>query len=220
MPTYKTVVFDLDGTLLNTLEDLWISTNATLAAHGMPEHTIDDVRRFVGNGIALLIHRAVPAGTPADVEAAVLEEFKRHYGAHCEDHTAPYPGVIDMLDALRDAGAHLAVLSNKDHPAAEPLVARYFGARFDLVQGRIDAYPPKPAAPITRYVLDQLEADPAKTLYVGDSNVDVATGHNAGLAVAGVSWGFRGRTELEQAGADYIVDTPAELEALVLDSKI
>ena len=89
MPAYKTVVFDLDGTLLDTLEDLMLSTNAALAAHGMPGHSIDDVRRFVGNGVALLIHRAVPAGTAADVEAAVLEEFKRHYGAHCEDHTGP-----------------------------------------------------------------------------------------------------------------------------------
>ena len=171
----------------------------------------------MGNGQPKLIERIIPAEYAGDgrMFEQVIGEFRAYYDAHKEDHTAPYPGVIDMLDTLRDAGVHLAVLSNKDHPAAEPLVARYFGARFDLVQGRIDAYPPKPAAPITRYVLDQLDADPASTLYVGDSNVDVATGHNAGLAVAGVSWGFRGRGELEAAGADYLVDTPAELAELI-----
>lgn len=214
---YTHVIFDLDGTLLNTLEDLAAAGNHTCAAHGWPTFTPDQYRYKVGNGQPKLIERIIPAEFAGDgrMFEQVIGEFRAYYDAHKEDHTAPYPGVIDMLDTLRDAGVHLAVLSNKDHPAAEPLVARYFGARFDLVQGRIDAYPPKPAAPITRYVLDQLDADPASTLYVGDSNVDVATGHNAGLAVAGVSWGFRGRGELEAAGADYLVDTPAELAELI-----
>ena len=115
------------------------------------------------------------------------------------------------------AGVQLAVLTNKDHISAAPLIEKYFGSeRFALVQGRVDAFPPKPEAPVTLHVMEELGANPATTLYVGDSNVDILTGHNAGLKSAGVSWGFRGRAELEAAGADYVVDTQAELAALVL----
>ena len=122
-----------------------------------------------------------------------------------------------MLDRLRAAGVELAVLTNKDHISAAPLIEKYFGPdRFALVQGRVDAFPPKPEAPVTLHVMEELGADPATTLYVGDSNVDVLTGHNAGLKSAGVTWGFRGRAELEAASADYVVDTQAELAALIL----
>lgn len=137
-----------------------------------------------------------------------LAEFRAYYGEHKEDHTAPYAGTIEMLDRLRAAGVQLAALTNKDHISAAPLIEKYFGSeRFALVQGRVDAFPPKPEAPVTLHVMKELGADPATTLYVGDSNVDVLTGHNAGLKSAGVSWGFRGRAELEAAGADYVVDT-------------
>lgn len=215
---YTHVIFDLDGTLLNTLDDLAAAGNHVCAAHGWPTFTRDQYRYKVGNGQPKLIERIIPAEFAGDgrMFEQVLREFRAYYDAHKEDQTAPYPGVIELLDHLRTAGVRLAVLSNKDHTAAAPLVERYFGPRFDLVQGRIDAFPPKPAAPITRYVLDQLDAEPARTLYVGDSNVDVATGHNAGLTVAGVAWGFRGRGELEAAGAEYVVDEPAELERVVL----
>ena len=218
MPTYKTVVFDLDGTLLNTLEDLWISTNATLAAHGMPEHTIDDVRRFVGNGIALLIHRAVPAGTPADVEAAVLEEFKRHYGAHCEDHTAPYPGVPEMLASLRKAGVALAVVSNKADFAVQELVSRQFPGTFDAVLGENEAagISKKPAPAMVEAALARMGSDGEGMAYVGDSEVDVATAANAGCPCISVTWGFRTHEELVDAGATTFVETPAELARVIL----
>ncbi len=121
-----------------------------------------------------------------------------------------------MLDELRGASVSISVLSNKDHAATAPLVRRYFGDRFDVVQGRVDAFPPKPEAPITLHVLELLGADPASTLYVGDSNVDIACGHNAGMAACGVAWGFRGRTELEGAGADYVIESPSELLGIVL----
>lgn len=220
MPAYKTVVFDLDGTLLNTLEDLWISTNAALAAHGMPEHTIDDVRRFVGNGIALLIHRAVPAGTPADVEAAVLEEFKRHYGAHCEDHTAPYPGVPQMLSRLHEAGVGLAVVSNKADFAVQELVSRQFPGTFDVVLGENEAagIRKKPAPDMVEAALERMGRDRDGLVYVGDSEVDVQTAASAACPCVTCTWGFRTRGELEEAGATTYVDSPRELELVLLGS--
>lgn len=208
------VIFDLDGTLINSLEDLAAAANYVCSLHGWPTFPVDRYRYKVGNGQLKLVERFMPAeyaGDQAMFEIA-LAEFRAYYDEHKEDHTAPYPGIVETLDAMREAGLTLAVLSNKDHAAAAPLVERYFGTdRFTLVQGRIDAFPPKPAAPITLHVLEQLQASPDRTLYVGDSNVDVRTGHNAGLRTAGVSWGFRGRTELEAEGADFIAETPAQL---------
>ena len=139
MHACTTAVFDLDGTLLDTLEDLHLSTNAALAAHGMPARTRDEVRRFVGNGIALLIHRAVPAGTPLATEEAVLEDFRRHYAEHCDDHTAPYPGIEALLAHLRAAGTRLAVVSNKADFAVQELVARQFPGTFGAVIGENEA---------------------------------------------------------------------------------
>lgn len=216
---FSHVIFDLDGTLLNTLDDLAAAGNHMCALHGWPTYPVDRYRYKVGNGQPKLIERLMPAEFVGDgaMFSAALAEFRAYYDEHKQDHTAPYPGVVEMLDTLQGAGVTLAVLTNKDHAAARPLVESYFGAeRFALVQGRIDAFPPKPAAPITLHVLSQLEADPATTLYVGDSNVDVQCGHNAGLRVTGVSWGFRGRAELESEGADFIADTPAQLVDIVL----
>lgn len=218
MPAYKTVVFDLDGTLLDTLEDLTISTNAALAAHGMPSHPIESVRRFVGNGIALLIHRAVPAGTPADVEAAVLEDFKRHYGAHCEDHTGPYVGVPDLLARLRDAGLALAVVSNKADFAVQELVGRQFPATFDVVLGENEAagISKKPAPAMVDAALARMGRGRDGLVYVGDSEVDVQTAANAGCPCLSCTWGFRTRAELVAAGATTFVDTPEELGRVLL----
>lgn len=218
---FRHVIFDLDGTILDTLEDLAQACNHTCALHGWPEFTTDQYRYKVGNGMLKLVERFMPAEYAGDARMfeLALAEFRAYYAEHKEDHTAPYPGIIPMLDALRSEGVSLAVLTNKDHAAAVPLVERFFGSnRFALVQGRVDRFAPKPDPAITRFVLDQLQADPASTLYVGDSNVDILCGHNAGLRAAGVSWGFRGRAELASAGADYIVDTPAELVACVLEN--
>ena len=178
------VVFDLDGTLLNTLEDLAAASNHVCDLNGWPTFTTDRYRYKVGNGILKLVERFMPAELLGDQRAfaCALAQFRAYYDAHKEDHTAPYQGILPMLDKLRAAGLTLAVLTNKDHAAAEPLVERYFGPeRFGLVQGRVDAFPPKPAAPITLHVLERLDADPARTLYVGDSDVDVQCGHNAAL---------------------------------------
>ena len=218
MPAYKTAVFDLDGTLLDTLEDLMLSTNAALAAHGMPEHSLEDVRRFVGNGVALLIKRAVPTGTPADVEAAVLEDFKRHYGAHCEDHTGPYPGIPEMLTRLREAGVALAVVSNKPDFAVQELVERRFPGTFDAVLGENEAagISKKPAPAMVEAALARMGRDREGMVYVGDSEVDVATAANSGCPCLTVTWGFRTREELLAAGATTFVDTTEELARVIL----
>ena len=215
---YTHVIFDLDGTLLNTLDDLAQSCNYVCALHGWPTYTNDQIRFKVGNGQLKLVERLIPAeyAGNSQVFELALAEFRAHYDEHKEDHTAPYGGILDLLERLADAGTSLSVLSNKDHRATEPLVRRYFGDRFDVIQGRIDAFPPKPEAPITLHVLEQLGSDPSSTLYVGDSNVDIACGHNAGMRACGVSWGFRGRKELEDAGADYVIDQPSELLDIVL----
>ena len=216
---YPYVIFDLDGTLLNTLDDLAASCNYVCALHGWPTFPVDAYRYKIGNGMLKLVERILPAeyvGDEAMFEQA-LAEFRAHYAAHKEDHTAPYAGVPEMLDELRAAGVQAAVLTNKDHVSAVPLMDRYFGAgAFAHVQGREERFAPKPAAPVTLHVLEVLGAEPTCTLCVGDSNVDVACGHNAGLAVAGVTWGFRTREELEAAGAEYLVDTPEELLDLIL----
>lgn len=218
---FDTAIFDLDGTLLNTLEDLAAAGNHVCAAHGWPTFPVDEYRFKVGNGMPKLVERFMPAelrGDKALFDQAYVE-LCSYYDAHKEDHTAPYPGVREMLGELQRAGLTIAVLTNKDHAAAAPLVKKYFGDDvFALVQGRVDAYPPKPATPVTLHVLEQLSADPKTTLYAGDSNVDVQCGHNAGLKVAGVSWGFRGRPELEKEGADFIADTPEELVQITCPS--
>lgn len=209
-------VFDLDGTILNTLEDLACACNYVCELHGWPTFPLDAYRYKVGNGMLKLVERIMPTEYLGDevMFAQVLAEFRARYAEHKEDHTAPYPGIIEALDSLRAAGITLAVLTNKDHDAALPLVERFFGRRFTVVQGALPTFPPKPAAPITRYVLEQLGADPRTTLFVGDSDVDVQTGHNAGLPVAGAAWGFRGVAELEAAGADFILEHPDELITL------
>ena len=216
--TYTHVIFDLDGTLLNTLEDLVLAGNHVCESRGWPTYSTDQFRYKIGNGQLKLIERLIPAEFAGDgtVFERALADFRSYYGAHKEDHTAPYPGILELLDALRESGVTCAVLSNKDHAATEPLVERYFGERIGLAQGRIDAFPPKPDPAITMHVLEQLDVDPQHALYVGDSDVDVACGHNAGMKACGVAWGFRGRAELETAGADYVIDAPGELLGIVL----
>lgn len=216
---FSHVIFDLDGTILDTLADLAAAGNTVCASHGWPTFPVDAYRYKVGNGMLKLVERFMPAEYAGDgaMFERTLAEFRSVYAEHKEDTTAPYPGTLEMLDGLRARGVKLAVLTNKDHGAAVPLIERYFGAdRFELVQGRTDAFPPKPDPRVTRHVLDLLGSDGSGALYVGDSDVDIACGHNAGLRAAGVTWGFRGRDELAAAGADYLVDTPAELLGIVL----
>ena len=216
---YKIVLFDLDGTLLNTLDDLADSANRVCAAHGWPEHETAKYRYFVGNGIPKLVERFSPetARDPATL-AATLAEFDRVYGEHMHDRTAPYPGIPELLDRLQQRGVRMAVFSNKADPFARAVVARYFRAGlFEVVRGALPDVPTKPAPEGTRALMASLGVDSADgVLYVGDSNVDVETAHNAGLPCCGVLWGFRTRDELQAAGAEYLAGDAAELERVIL----
>ena len=210
---YKTVVFDLDGTLLNTIDDLADAGNRVCAARGWPQHTVEEYKYFVGNGIPKLVERFSPpeARTPA-VLADTLAAFQADYGAHLRDKTAPYPGMPALLARLKAAGVQLAVFSNKADPLARQVVADYFDAAlFDAVRGALPGVPTKPAPQGTLALMQAIGADPAATLYVGDSNVDVDTAHNAGLPCCGVLWGFRTRQELTDAGAEHLAADTEEL---------
>ncbi len=212
---YTHVIFDLDGTLLNTIDDLADAGNHVCAARGWPTHTVDEFKHMVGNGIPRLVKRFAPAGTDGETLAGALAEFSAYYDAHKEDKTAPYPGIPELLTALKGQGVRMAVLSNKAHALAGPVVEHYFPEMLDAVQGALPDAPVKPDPTLLRTLMERLGAKPETTLFVGDSNVDVLTGKNGGLTVAGVLWGFRDRRELEGAGADWIVHTPDQLTAIV-----
>lgn len=218
MPAYSTAIFDLDGTLLDSLEDLHLSTNAVLAEHGLPARSLEEVRRFVGNGIRKLVERAVPAGTGAAEQEAVYEDFCAHYAAHCEDNTGPYPGIRDLLDRLRGAGVRLAVVSNKGDFAVQELVARQFPGAFDAILGENEAagIRKKPAPDMVEAALARMGADRDGMVYIGDSEVDVQTAASVGCPCISCTWGFRSVDDLLAAGATTFVNTPAELERVLL----
>ena len=208
---YNTIIFDLDGTLLNTLDDLMDSTNHALAVHGFPERSLDEIRRFVGNGIRKLIERAVPQGTPASDTEEVFADFKIHYDAHCNDKTWPYDGIMELLRELKKRGYKLGIASNKVKSAVEKLNDIYFEGLMDGVAGVVDGKPTKPDPYMVEAMLRELGSSKEHTLYVGDSQVDVQTAANTGLDMVAVLWGFRDREELENAGASTFVSKPDEL---------
>ena len=209
---YDTVVFDLDGTLLNTIRDLADAANYVCRAHGWPEHTLDAYRYLVGNGIPKLIERMLPEKNrgPATQQTA-LSIFLRYYEAHKQDTTAPYPGIEAMLEALSAAGVRYGVLTNKEHTLAQGVMEHYFPGRFEFVQGAVPGVPTKPDPTALHHLLARMGADESRTLFVGDSDVDIHTAHNAGLPGAGVLWGFRERQELEEHGAQYLAATAQQL---------
>ncbi len=217
MERIRAVVFDLDGTLLNTLDDLAAAVNHALAAHGMPRRTLDEVRRFVGNGVANLIRRAVPNGTDENTTAEVLVTFKTYYAVHQMDATAPYPGIPALLDALHKAGVPMAVVSNKLESAVEALRVHFFGDTISLAVGDLPPRPVKPAPDGTLAALRRLGISPEEALFVGDSEVDVVTARNAGMRCLAVSWGFRDEDVLRAAGATVIAATPAEARAWIME---
>lgn len=214
---YQNVIFDLDGTLLNTIDDLADASNYVCRLHGWPTHTVEEYKRFVGNGMAKLAERFAPEDwrTPEKVEQ-LLGEFMPYYDQHKQDKTAPYVGMPQALERLKAAGVHMAVLTNKADQMAAPVVNGYYPGVFPMVQGAVKGFPTKPDPTLLHRLMSRMGATPADTLFVGDSNVDIRTAKNGGLTSCGVLWGFRGRTELEQEGADFIVETPEELTDLIL----
>lgn len=211
MSTVKTVIFDLDGTLLDTLEDLYRATNMALDRHSLPTRTREEVRMFVGNGVEMLIRRAVPAGTDEGTIRTVLAEFKAIYAAICEDHTAPYAGILDLLTRLRAEGISVAVVSNKFDEATKKLCRKYFGELVEVAVGEHAGVRKKPAPDTVFEALRELGADAPSALYVGDSDVDIETARNAGMPCISVTWGLRDEDFLLKHGATTLAHTPDEL---------
>ena len=215
MKKYKLAIFDLDGTLLETLEDLHDSTNHALVSQGLPPRTLDEVRRFVGNGIHKLIERAVPEGSSSETVEQVFEEFKTWYAVHCNDKTSAYDGIKEMLLALRKAGVRTAVVSNKADFGVQTLCKTYFSGLLDVAVGQREGIRLKPAPDSVNEVLRLLEIRREDAVYIGDSDVDIDTARNAGMDCISVTWGFRRREFLLEHGAVILADKPAELEQIL-----
>lgn len=213
---YKLVIFDMDGTILNTLEDLADALNYALDKSGYPEHTIDEVRQYVGNGIPKLIERAVPVGTDAISTNKVHRDFMEYYQVHCADKTRPYNGIIELITKLREKGCLTAVVSNKADAAVQELCKQYFDRCFDYAVGDREGMRKKPAPDAVNEVLQHLQVTRENAVYVGDSEVDIATARNAELDSIIVSWGFREVPFLKEQGADQIVDCAEEVAQIVL----
>ena len=209
---YKTYIFDLDGTLLDTLQDLADSVNYALRQFGMPEHSLDDIRRFVGNGVRLLMERAVPDGAQNPQFEEVFATFRQYYMQHSLDTTRPYDGIVETIHELKQRGCRLAVVSNKMMAATQELVAHFF-PDIEVAIGEHEAagIRKKPAPDTVFEALRQLGTSPDNTVYVGDSDVDIATARNSGLPCISVLWGFRDRPFLEAHGATTFIEHPCDL---------
>ncbi len=215
MVRYEAVIFDLDGTLLDTLPDLADSTNRALAQFGLPKRSLGEIRRFVGNGVEMLIRRAVPSGTGEEAILACLNWFKEDYMEHMQDQTAPYPGILELLKRLRENGCQAVVVSNKFDGAVKALCREHFGDLLPVAVGERPGAKKKPARDLVDLCLSELGVPAAQCVYVGDSDVDIQTAANAGLPCLSVSWGFRSREFLLSHGASTIADTPQALFALL-----
>lgn len=213
MNSFSTYIFDLDGTLLDTLGDLAASVNYALRTHGMPEHSVDDVRRFVGNGVRKLMERAVPDGADNPRFDAAFATFRQHYMAHSLDTTRPYEGIPEALEALKARGCHLAVVSNKMMAATQELCRHFFPDTIEVAIGEDEAagIRRKPAPDTVFAALKALGVGKENAVYVGDSDVDIQTACNAGLRCISVLWGFRDRDFLISHGAQTFITHPAEL---------
>ncbi|MBQ8094678.1 MAG: HAD family hydrolase [Clostridia bacterium] len=216
MGKVKAVIWDLDGTLLDTLDDLTDSLNAALRENGLPEHTRDRVRQMVGNGTRQLIIRAIPDGIENPAFQKVTDAFLREYAMHNQDKTKPYQGIPEALQALAAHGIRHAVVSNKIDFAVRSLCRDYFGTQISASIGDDPSRARKPAPDSVFAALEALGVSLSEAVYVGDSNVDIETAGNAGIPGIGVLWGFRDRANLEAAGASYIALNPEELVGIIL----
>lgn len=216
----KLIIFDLDGTLLDTIEDLANSVNHALEAYNFPTHPIEAYNFFIGNGVNKLLERALPEDKrTADFVSMLKVEFIKHYFAHAEEFTKPYSGISELLSRLQSEGYQLGVASNKVHDATVQLVRKFFPEiKFTAVFGQREGYPVKPNPGILEEIIELAQVEKSEVLYVGDSGVDVATAYNAKVPFTGVLWGFRPRKELEEVGATSFAETTEELYRLITQS--
>lgn len=212
---YTTVIFDLDGTLLNTLDDLADAVNYALEQNGMPKRTIDEVRCFVGNGVRNLMLRAVPRGADNPLFEKAFADFKTYYGAHCNDKTKPYDGIMELLEQLKDRGYAVAIVSNKIDFAVKELQKRYFDGLIPVAIGEREGVKRKPAPDTVMTALAELGKDSKEAVYVGDSDVDIMTASNTGMPCISVEWGFRDRQFLLDHGAASLIGRPEEIWELL-----
>lgn len=216
---YKAVIFDLDGTLLNTLEDLMNSVNHGLTFANMPERTLEEIRHFVGNGVQRLIELSVPLGTDKEKTELVFSLFKEHYALHCNDKTDLYPGIPELLQELKKRGFLMAIVSNKLQEGVDALVEQYFIPYTNVTIGAREGILKKPAPDTVFEALRILGITKEEAVYVGDSEVDIATAANAGMDCITVAWGFRTRQEQEKAGGKIFVDRPEDVVALLYEEE-
>lgn len=215
---YKLAIFDMDGTILNTLDDLTDAVNYALTYHDLPTHTIDEVRFFVGNGIHRLIELAVPENSSAELIEAVYQSFVPYYQEHSHDKTAPYEGIKETIKKLREAGCLTAVVSNKVDAAVQILANEFFPNLFDIAIGEREGIKRKPAPDEVNIALKALCVSRNDAVYIGDSDVDMATANNSQMDLIAVDWGFRSRDFLIKAGASTIVSAPEEILNIICDT--
>lgn len=211
MHKYKTYIFDLDGTLLSTLADLAASTNYALRTHHMPERSLDEVRRFVGNGVKKLMERAIPDGLINPLFEETFATFRQHYMQHNLDTTQPYPGIMQLLEQLKAEGKNIAVVSNKFYAATRELCRHFFGDLVPVAIGEREDIRKKPAPDTVIEALRELGVDKEGAVYIGDSDVDIDTARNSHMPCISVLWGFRSKEFLLEHGATHLVSSPSEI---------
>ena len=213
----KFAIFDLDGTLLNTIEDIANACNYALNKQGFPIHSVNPYRYFIGSGVMNLIKMALPEASRNDETAILLKkDYDEYYSIHAKDNTSPYPGILKTLKKLNEAGVGMAVLSNKPHLSTLELVDIYFPGLFNVVFGQRDGIPHKPDPGTVYEIIKLMNATKSKGFYIGDTSIDIETGKNAELVTVGVLWGFRTKEELISSGADFTISSPEDLLEIIL----
>lgn len=216
MKKYELVIFDLDGTILDTLDDLTDSVNYALKKHGYPVRTKEEIRTFVGDGLLMLVRRAIAPETDEFIIQTVLATQKAYYKDHCADKTKPYAGILELLGELKSEGIKLAVVSNKADYAVQILCEQYFSGIFEMTVGEKEGVRKKPAPDSVNAVLQELQVDKESAIYIGDSEVDVETAKNAAMDAVLVTWGFRNEAFLKERGAKTLVQTVNELKSALI----
>ena len=212
---YTTIVFDCDGTLLDTLTDLRNAVNYVLRAHDLPERSVPEVKAALGNGVAHLMRQSLPDSISEAEFNTYLDEFKAYYGEHLQDYTAPYPGMLDVLDTLRAKGYKLAIVSNKIQEGITPLNKEYFGDRLPVAIGERPGLQRKPAPDMILQALKELGSTQDESIYIGDSEVDVATAKNSGLLCIGITWGFRDEQLQKELGVKHIARKAEDIVTII-----